>query len=136
MTGVHAGLVQADADYAFMVPCDAPFLQPGVIRQLLGAWSPAVDVIVPLVGGYYEPLCAIYGKRCIPAIEAQLDRGNYRIYDLFDRVQVKTLDDEALRRADPEMISFLNINTPAALTASRRLVEKLESSQLTSDLIF
>ena len=129
MTGIHAGLVQARADFIFVVPCDTPLLQPAVIRLLLDALKPDLDVLVPLLGEHYEPLCAIYSKRCIPMIEAQLDGGNYRIFDFFHQVNVKTLSTEQIRAADPDLLSFFNVNTPSALLACQSLLQKQDQGQ-------
>jgi molybdenum cofactor guanylyltransferase len=119
LTGVHAGLAHAVADYAFVVPCDTPFLKPELIRMLLDEIEPEVDVIVPMVDGYFEPLCAIYSKRCLGPIEAQLDRGDYKISRIFDQVRLKAIPVEKLKAADARLDSFFNVNTPAALKASR-----------------
>jgi molybdopterin-guanine dinucleotide biosynthesis protein A len=81
-----------------------------------------LDVVVPLMEGYYEPLCAIYAKRCIPAIEAQLDRGDYRIFNFFNRVKIKTLNADQIESADPERLSFFNVNTPSALRACQNMI--------------
>ena len=115
LTGIHAGLKHADTDYALMVPCDAPFLQPELIRLLLGEIDPEVDAVVPRIKGYYEPLCAIYSRRCLAPIESQLDRGRFKITLFFDRIRLKTLSEEKIKRADPDLRSFLNVNTPEAL---------------------
>lgn len=123
LTGIHAGLAQAEAEYAFVVPCDTPFLQPAVINELLNVLTPDLDVIVPLIHGRYEPLCAIYSKRCIPFMEKQLDQKNYRIIDLFDHVRVKSLGDERLQKVDPDLISFFNVNTPAAYETCKSLLQ-------------
>ena len=117
LTGIHAGLKHSDAGYALMVPCDAPFLQPSLIRLLLDEIAPEVDAVVPQVKGYYEPLCAIYSKRCLSPIEAQLEGGQYKITRFFDRIRLKILPEELIKAADPEMLSFLNVNTPEALKA-------------------
>lgn len=119
LTGVHAGLVNAGADFAFVVPCDAPFIQPALIRLLLDEIDPAVDVVVPVIDQYYEPLCAIYSKRCLGPIEAQLTRGDFKITRFFEKVRVKAIPLETIRQVDARMRSFFNINTPEALKASR-----------------
>lgn len=124
LTGIHAGLVHARADFAFVVPCDTPFLQPAVIRLLLNALDPELDVVVPLVEGHYEPLCAIYSKRCLPAVEAQLDCGDYKIFNFFDRVKIKILATDEIKSADPELLSFFNVNTPSALRASQDMIKR------------
>lgn len=118
LTGLHAGLTHAKGEYALMVPCDAPFLDPALIRLLLSAVEPGVDVIVPRFEKHYEPLCAIYSKRCLPHIEAQLDRGNYRIFDFFEHINLKVIDGHQLKKADGDLLSFFNVNTPEALARS------------------
>ena len=124
LTGIHAGLVHAPTDFIFVVPCDTPFLQPAVIRLLLDELNPAWDIVVPLLDGHYEPLCAVYSKRCIPAIEAQLNGGDFKILNFFDRMNVKTLSLEQLKAADPDLLSFFNVNTPSAHLACQDLVER------------
>jgi molybdopterin-guanine dinucleotide biosynthesis protein A len=121
LTGIHAALVKARSAYIFVVPCDTPFLEPAVVRLLLGALEPRYDVVVPMLEDHYEPLCAIYSKRCVPLIEAMLERGDYKIIDLYERMRVKVLSAERIRAADPELRSFFNVNTPAALSASQKL---------------
>ncbi|GAB6909230.1 molybdenum cofactor guanylyltransferase [Desulfosarcina cetonica] len=123
LTGIHAGLKQSSAEHAFIVPCDTPFLLPAVIQLLIDALTSDVDVVVPHVNGYYEPLCAIYSKRCIPLIETQLNRGNYRIYDFFDLVKIKTLSTTQIAAVDPDLISFFNVNTPEKHSLSHTLCQ-------------
>jgi molybdopterin-guanine dinucleotide biosynthesis protein A len=121
LTGIHAGLVHAKAAFGFAVPCDIPFLQPDIIRLLLDELEPTLDVVVPFYDGHYQPLCAIYSKRCIPLIEKQLSSSDYKISHLFERVRLKTVPFEKLSTADPELLSFLNVNTPASYDACRHL---------------
>jgi molybdopterin-guanine dinucleotide biosynthesis protein A len=122
LTGIHAALVYASSDYGFVVPCDTPFLNPAVIRLLLGAVESRWDAVVPMLGDHYEPLCAIYSKSCLPVIEAMLDRGDYKIINLFDQIQVKFLSADRFKRVDPELLSFFNVNTPAAYHTCQQLI--------------
>ena len=114
LTGIHAGLKLAKAQFAFVLPCDAPFIQPALVRFLLGELEPSLDVIVPMIENHYEPLCAIYSKRCLPYIEAQLDHDDFAIINFFDRINLKTIPAKQIQSADDEMISFFNVNTPEA----------------------
>jgi molybdopterin-guanine dinucleotide biosynthesis protein A len=45
----------------------------------------------------------------------QLERDQLKIQGLFRRVRVKTLAETDLRKIDPDLISFFNINTPEDL---------------------
>jgi molybdenum cofactor guanylyltransferase len=119
LTGIHAGLTHSRKDFIFVVPCDAPFLQPDLIRSLLDEIEPHVDVVVPRCGNFYQPLCAIYSKRCLPWIEAMLAHGNLRIIDFFENVNLKTIPMEKLSQADPDQRSFINVNTPEIYRAHK-----------------
>jgi molybdenum cofactor guanylyltransferase len=126
LTGVHAGLSHARSDYAFVIPCDAPFIRPALIRLMLfelDASPASIDVLVPFHDGRYEPLCAIYSKNCIGPIEDQLKRKDYKIYHFFDQIRLKTLSAERIKSADPEMRSFFNVNTPEAYQRCRELCD-------------
>ncbi|MDA8139366.1 MAG: molybdenum cofactor guanylyltransferase [Desulfobacteraceae bacterium] len=122
LTGIHAGLKFGAADYCFVVPCDAPLLKPELVHLLLSEIEPAVDAVIPFIGGYYEPLCAIYSKRCIAPIEAQLERGDFQIIRIFGSLNVKKVEEEKIKRVDPQLHSFLNINTPEAFESLKALI--------------
>lgn len=126
LTGIQAGLSAATAEHTFVTACDAPFLQAGLVKRLLKEAEPGADIIIPLKNdGYMEPLCAIYSRRCLPYIEAQLRAGDYRIINFFERVQVKQVPEEVLRPGDPELLSFMNVNTPEELGKAQGLAQAL-----------
>lgn len=117
LTGIHAGLTHIETDHALMLACDAPFVQPALIRLLLDAVDPEIDAVVPRIGAYYEPLCAIYSRRCIVPIVAQLENGVYKITRFFDQIRIRTLSEEQIRAVDPDLRSFQNVNSAEALQA-------------------
>jgi molybdopterin-guanine dinucleotide biosynthesis protein A len=126
LTGIHAGLSAMQASHGFMAACDGPFLQPGLVQALLDQADPEYDVIIPLKeDGYVEPLCAIYSKRCIPHIEAQLKQENFRIIGFFDQVRVKKVPVAQLEPGDPHRVSFFNVNSPDDLRQAERLAAEL-----------
>jgi molybdopterin-guanine dinucleotide biosynthesis protein A len=51
-------------------------------------------------------------------MEKRLVSGDNRVIGFFDDVQVQTISEKECRRQDPELRSFLNLNTPEALTAA------------------
>ncbi len=98
---------------ALAVACDMPFLSPDLLRRLLELTDGA-DVVAPESEGRrgVEPLCAWYGVGCIPAIEAEFERGERHIVGFFDDVRVRRLPlDEVHAFGDPDIL-FLNVNTP------------------------
>ena len=120
LTGIQAGLFYAGQPFAFVTACDTPLLQPGLIRLLLDAVEEDIDVVVPKTDKGLEPLCAVYSQRCLQLITHQLQRGDFRIRSFFQRARVRRIPEKQLRRVDPDLRSFFNINTPEDLEEARR----------------
>lgn len=122
LTGIHAGLFHCSSPHAFVTACDTPFLERSLITTLLEEIEPKWDVIIPVTEEGHQPLCAIYSKRCLKAIEHQLKAQEPKISKLFPMVRVKEVPEATLRMADPEMFSFLNINRPEDLVACEKIL--------------
>lgn len=123
LTGIHAGLSAMRSTHAFICACDAPFVRRNLAEALMREARPEDDVVIPRKSdGYMEPLCAVYSKRCLAPVSEQLSRNDFKIIRFFDQVRVRTVDAETLRKADPELVSFMNVNTPEELAASRKLL--------------
>ncbi len=121
LNGLHAGLFAASQEYAFFSACDAPFARPNLIRCVLDRIDPKADIVMPSTQAGFEPMFAVYRKTCLPAMTHQLEQGLLKIQGLFRKVRVKTVDEAELRRTDPELISFFNINTPEDLKRAEKI---------------
>jgi molybdopterin-guanine dinucleotide biosynthesis protein A len=121
LTGIHAGLFYTRSPHAFITACDMPFLKREMIHILLRELQPQWDAIVPVTREGYQPLCALYSRRCLKPIEEQLTKEELKISKLFSRVKVKKIPEEILRRVDPDLISFFNINTQEDLAVSQKM---------------
>ena len=121
--GIYSGLKAAEGD-AFTVACDMPFLHPGVVK-LLVARHGAADVVIPRVGDQLETMHALYGKGCLPHMEASLRAGRLKIVGFFERVRVVEIPEaEVARYRDPK-ICFMNVNTPEELARAGELLALL-----------
>jgi molybdopterin-guanine dinucleotide biosynthesis protein A len=128
LTGIHAGLFHATRPYAFFAACDAPFLLPGMVHRILDAISPGVDGVVPQTAMGFEPLCAVYSRRCCETIGRRLKKQHFQIKGFFNKLRIRTLSEKSLRQQDPELRSFFNINTPDDLARAREIAASLETS--------
>lgn len=130
LTGIHTALANARTEHVFLTACDTPLLRPALVDALLSHLRPEDDVTLPLKpDGYYEPLCALYSRRCLPHIEAQLARGDHKIIRFFEHVRVNALPASALLQADPEQLSFRNANCLDELRALRETALSLHPTQ-------
>ena len=122
LAGIHAGLSASNTSSNLVVACDMPFLQLDLLRYMLQI-SSGFDAVVPCICGLVEPLHAIYNKSCLELIENQLRSKRGKISNLLWLLQVRYLEPEEIKRFDPELISFFNINNAEDLIRARELTE-------------
>jgi molybdenum cofactor guanylyltransferase len=122
LTGIHSGLFYTKTDHAFIAACDTPFLKLELVKTIIKNVRHGIDVVLPRTNVGIEPLCAVYSRRCIQAVQNALDRDNLKIRNFFNRRKVKEVPEKILRQTDPDLISFFNINTPDDLEIANRMV--------------
>ncbi|HEX9610546.1 MAG TPA: molybdenum cofactor guanylyltransferase [Gemmatimonadales bacterium] len=117
--------VTADRGPVLCVAWDMPFVTVGLLRALVEGAADR-DAFLPESGGRrgVEPLCAVYGQACGPAIERQLERGDLRAIGFHDDVRVGTLPLDQVRQfGDPDLL-FFNVNTPDDLARAEVLWQR------------
>lgn len=132
LTGIHSALYHARTDHVFITACDSPFIRKELIAELLSQVEPKDDVVIPVhPDGFYEPLCAVYSKRCLPFIEENIKKNIFQIIRFFPQVKMKTVDTGLLAKNDQELTTFVNINTPEELRRIRQDLNDPDSEQIT-----
>ena len=126
LTGIHSGLVNMTADYGFVTSCDTPLLKSELVRLLVAEIDTDFDIVVPSSGSHFQPLCAVYSKRCIPFIEDRLGRGDVKTDSMYETLKVKRIPYEQLQVVDPKLESFFNINTPEDLKFANQTAQNRE----------
>lgn len=109
--GICYGLRAARGEICFVTSCDSAFLNASLIAHLVSR-LPEHDVVVPFWQGRLQPLHAVYRRSVLPLLEGQLARGELRPVYLFDKVRTLRIDEDEIRRFDPDGTSFFNMNTP------------------------
>jgi molybdenum cofactor guanylyltransferase len=109
--GIYTALLFSPWEWVLVKATDMPFLVPELVTLLLQAREGG-DAVVPTVGEHYEPLLALYHRRCLPAVADTLQRGEKRIIEFYAKVKVRTVSEAEWRPVDPHGRSFWNMNTP------------------------
>ena len=123
LTGIHAGLFYMTNPYAFFSACDTPFLKKEMVETVIGKIEAQIDIVMPETSAGFEPLCAAYSKRCLEAAQNNLEQNKLKITRTFRKSRIKTISEKALRKIDPELRSFFNINTPGDLRLAEEMVK-------------
>ena len=113
--GIYTALLFSPAEWVLVKATDMPFLVPEMASLLIDS-KEGFDAVVPKLNDYYEPLLAMYNRRCLPAIARQLQQPDKRqVIGFYREVRVRTLAEEEWRKVDPDALSFKNVNTPSDL---------------------
>jgi molybdopterin-guanine dinucleotide biosynthesis protein A len=113
--GIYTALLFSPSEWVFVKATDMPFLVPELASLIVDA-KEGFDAVVPKVNDYYEPLLAIYNRRCLPAIARQLQEPDKRqVIGFYRKIKVRTVTEGEWRQVDHDALSFKNVNTPSDL---------------------
>jgi molybdopterin-guanine dinucleotide biosynthesis protein A len=116
--------VAAGSEPVLCVAWDMPFVPEALLRAVKdGAESGGYDAYLPESSGRrgLEPLCAVYGPRCLAAIERRLDKGDLKAISFHPDVRVGILSLARVKGfGDPDEL-FFNVNAPADLERAEAL---------------
>jgi molybdopterin-guanine dinucleotide biosynthesis protein A len=113
LEGLRVGLraLPPDVNAAYVTSCDVPLLVPAFVARMVELLGDH-DVAVMEIDGFVHPLSAVYHRRTLPHIEAQLAAGRLRIGDVFGAVRTRRVHADEMTSADPSLATLSNLNTP------------------------
>jgi len=110
LSGIAAGLAASTTDLNVVVACDMPLIKPAVLRRLLEAID-SNDACVAVADGHASALCGVYRSRVAGDAQALLASGERRVMRLLDRIETKRVDAALLRDIDPDLETFVSVDT-------------------------
>jgi len=127
--GIYTAVVTGDAAVV-CVAWDMPFVPTALLRALVDG-SPGYDAFLPESDSRrgVEPLCAVYGPACRPAIEQALARGDLRAIAFHDAVRVGTLSLDRVREFGDPGVLFFNVNRPEDLERAEEMWRQSRAQQ-------
>jgi molybdopterin-guanine dinucleotide biosynthesis protein A len=118
---LRRGLARARGDVVFACSCDLPLLRSDLATALC-AMIEGNEAVIPQIEGLPQPLCAAYRRECTAAALAMMEADDeHRLRVIAERLDVRFIDETALRTIDPDLRSFLNVNTAEDYTLALRL---------------
>jgi molybdopterin-guanine dinucleotide biosynthesis protein A len=129
--GLYTALKSAHFPLVAIVACDMPFAslelfaaEYDILRQT------AADLAISHSGEGLEPFHAVYRREtCLIAVEAALQAGKLRVDSWFDLVKLQILQTEEIRRHDPQMLCFHNVNTPEELSKAEETALQIDEAK-------
>ena len=129
LEGIRAGLLESRAEYSFVCAGDMPFVNSRVV-DLLFEKANGHDAALPKSeDGKFEPLHAVYSKKMISEIEKAFENGRCSVLTpVFEMKDVVFVEVSEIRKIDPELRTFANINTIEEMQRIIELSSKKEKS--------
>ncbi len=114
LSGIHTGLKTSRFDYSLFMACDMPFISTD-LGKLLFEEAKGYDGAVPKIDSYYQPLFAVYSKRCVKPIELCMSKSMLKVTSFYPQVRINFVGPELINTIDDVHNAFFNINTPKEL---------------------
>lgn len=109
--GIGSALRQSREPKLLVLGCDLPFIDPRFLRRLWNE-SQAHDWTLPESSpGRIEPLCAVYSKLALPAIERAIAGRDYKIDRALAAVDQRVLTTKEIQDGGFGAGMFRNVNT-------------------------
>jgi len=123
--GVHAALSACDAEWAFVVACDFPFVTHELFATLASRRE-SFEAVAPIQSdGIPQPLCSLYRvEPCLRIAENLIKSGERKPVALLQSVQTRWLEFSELSRLEGANSFFDNINTPEDYDAVERMKDE------------
>ncbi|MDI6903213.1 MAG: molybdenum cofactor guanylyltransferase [Methanocellales archaeon] len=115
VAGILAGLLCAKGEYTLVIACDMPFVNASVV-DFLFSLAGGYDAVVPRWSdGNIEPLHAVYKRNSmIKACEKAIEKDERTISSSLHALpKVRYVSTEEIKEIDPELRTFINVNTPS-----------------------
>ncbi|MGO9379722.1 MAG: molybdenum cofactor guanylyltransferase [Dissulfurispiraceae bacterium] len=116
LSGIYSALINSHDPAVFVVACDMPFVETGVISLICGKYEERTvkerfDAVIPVFGDEPQPLFGVYCKTALHALEDGIMNDKVSIKLFLREIRTLYVDETDVRAADPKGSSFVNINT-------------------------
>ena len=124
--GIYTALHFASHPFVAVVACDMPFASPALFSVEMDLLiSTNADIVIPRTDEGLEPFHAVYRQStCLPHIKSALSAGYWRVDSWFNQVKVQVIEDAEIRKLDPFLNCFRNVNTPEELAEAEMIAQK------------
>lgn len=136
LAGIHSGLVNSSSEKNFIISCDVPFLDKGIIDFIINYKTDSL-ITITKADGFIQQLCGLYSKKVIPET-IKLIEEDANIKTVTEHPQkcgcrvlqlVKNLDAEIIDIANEypayERGAFLNMNRPTDYEIVKQTLKKI-----------
>jgi molybdopterin-guanine dinucleotide biosynthesis protein A len=125
LLGARTAFENSRSETTLLLPCDTPLIRTSVLELIFSVIADWDAVVPRYPGGHIEPLHAVYRTATSRnVIDELLSSGKRSMKDLIMRLRTIYLSTETIKQLDPELESFMNINTIDELRMAERIINR------------
>lgn len=87
--GIQATLSASETDDNIFCPCDMPGIQPAIFKKILDKKKEFQAVVATDSSGKIYPVLGYYNKSVLPAIENQIEKGDFKVLHLLKELNAQ-----------------------------------------------
>lgn len=115
LRGVISGLSGCTTEWAWVVACDQPMLNPDLLMALAEEAVEDDLALIPEWNGRLQPLTGLYAVSAATKLKQCADDGEHSLIGALKTVGFRIFSADRCRVVDPAGTGFLNINRPEQL---------------------
>jgi molybdopterin-guanine dinucleotide biosynthesis protein A len=130
LIGLITGLSVSRGEYAAVCACDMPFIKPEVIEKMFLASYGFNGALLIKPEGWVEPMPSVYHvSNCLNYAEVLKRLGEMRIRKVLETMpNTIRMEIEKMRILDPDLLSFMDLDTVASIDEAKKLLQKQQST--------
>lgn len=119
LAGIVRGLDAATAPVAVVVGVDHPFLRPSLLQLLVERVRAGAPWALPEAGGRPQPMVSAIAREALEPLRERLEAGERSPIAVAGALRAVPVEEREWRTADPEGLSFIDVDTPEDFEAAR-----------------
>jgi molybdopterin-guanine dinucleotide biosynthesis protein A len=114
--GIYTALKYASSKYVFVTACDMPMINLNYIKYMMELIKTKnVEGVATYNCGKIEPLYAFYSIDMLCTFKDQLEKNNFKMFELISHCNMHYVKDEKVREYSKDMNIFTNLNCKSDL---------------------
>jgi len=112
LSGIYTALKASPSFFTLIVGCDMPKISLSFLQLLLGKAHLGDAIMMKFDDGFLEPLCSLYSKACLQAIDENFRRQQHKISEVLRSIKVAYVSEAEIAALGFSREIFTNVNTP------------------------
>ena len=86
INGLYTALKSTNSEWNLLLSCDLPLVESDIFLKLWESKNENCNAVIPIANGKIQVTCGFYHKRILPIIEREIQKENYSLIKLLEKL--------------------------------------------------